>query len=47
MTYYYGFLFTIVDNSIIWYTISYLVKKYYYKLKGFEDHNYLFIMLYL
>jgi hypothetical protein len=41
MTYYYGFLFTIVVNSIIWYIISYLVNKYYYKSKGFEDHKYL------
>ena len=41
MTYYYGFLFAIVVNSIIWYIISYLVNKYYYKSKGFEDHKYL------
>ncbi len=41
MTYYYGFLFTIVVNSIMWYIISFLVNKYYYKSKGFEDHKYL------
>ena len=27
MTYYYGFLFTIVVNSIIWWVISYVVSK--------------------
>ena len=47
MTYYYGFLFTIIVNSIIWYIISFVVNKYYYKSKGFEDHNTLFNMLYL
>ena len=41
MTYYYGFLFTIIVNSIIWFVISYAVNKYYYKSKGFEDHKYL------
>ena len=41
MTYYYGFLFTIVVNSIIWYVISYLVSKYYYKSKGINDQKYL------
>ena len=40
MTYYYGFLFTIVVNSIIWYIISYIVNKYYYKSKGLEDHKF-------
>jgi len=32
MAYYYGFLFTIIVNSITWYVISYLVSKYYYKI---------------
>ena len=41
MTYYYGFLFTIIVNSIIWYVISYLVSKYYYKSKGINDQKYL------
>ena len=41
MTYYYGFLFTIIVNSIMWYVISYLVSKYYYKSKGINDQKYL------
>ena len=41
MTYYYGFLFTIIVNSIIWYVISSLVSKYYYKSKGINDQKYL------
>ena len=41
MTYYYGFLFTIIVNSAIWYVISYLVSKYYYKYKGIIDQKYL------
>ena len=41
MTYYYGFLFTIIVNSAIWYVISYLVSKYYYKAKGISDQKYL------
>jgi 5-bromo-4-chloroindolyl phosphate hydrolysis protein len=41
ITYYYGFLFTIIVNSIIWYVISYLVSKYYYKSKGINDQKYL------
>ena len=41
MTYYYGFPFTIVVNSIIWYGISYIVNKYYWKNKGVNDQKYL------
>ena len=41
MAYYYGFLFTIIVNSIMWYVISYLVSKYYYKSKGVNDQKYL------
>ena len=41
MAYYYGFLFTIIINSAIWYVISYLVSKYYYKSKGINDQKYL------
>ena len=41
MTYYYGFLFTIIVNSIVWYIISYVVSKYYYKSKGINDQKYL------
>ena len=43
MTYYYGFLFTIIANSIMWYVISYLVSKYYYKSKGINDQKYLIL----
>ena len=39
MAYYYGFLFTIIVNSAIWYVISYLVSKY--KSKGINDQKYL------
>ena len=41
MAYYYGFLFTIIVNSVIWYVISYLVNKYYYKSKRINDQKYL------
>ena len=41
MAYYYGFLFTIIVNSIMWYVISSLVSKYYYKVKGINDQKYL------
>jgi len=47
MTYYYGFLFTIIVNSAIWYVISYLVSKYYYKYKEINDRNILFNTVYL
>ena len=40
MTYYYGFPFTIVVNSAIWYGISYVVNKVYWK-KGLNDQKYL------
>jgi p-aminobenzoyl-glutamate transporter AbgT len=41
MAYYYGFLFTIIVNSIMWYVISSLVSKYYYEVKGINDQKYL------
>ena len=41
MTYYYGFPFTIVVNSAIWYGISYVVNKFYWKNKGLDDQKYL------
>src|SRR5205823_2868906 len=41
MTYYYGFPFTIVVNSAVWYGISYIVNKYYWKNKGINDQKYL------
>lgn len=41
MTYYYGFLFTIIVNSIIWWILSYIVNKYYWKSQGLNDQKYL------
>ena len=38
---YYGFLFTIIVNSVIWYVISYLSSKYYYKSKKINNQKYL------
>ena len=37
MAYYYGFLITIIVNSIIWFVISTLVNKYYWKYTGFKE----------
>ena len=37
MAYYYGFMITIIVNSIIWLVISTLVNKYYWKYAGFKD----------
>ncbi|HEU5120954.1 MAG TPA: hypothetical protein VFT71_08195 [Candidatus Nitrosocosmicus sp.] len=42
MTYYYGFLFAIAVNSIIWFVISMIVNKYYWNYTGFRDEMYLF-----
>jgi ABC-type transport system involved in Fe-S cluster assembly fused permease/ATPase subunit len=41
VTYYYGFLFSIIINSAIWMFISFIVNKYYYKSTGFKDEKYL------
>ena len=41
MTYYYGFLFTIIVNSIIWWAISYMVSKLIWKRSGLNDQKYL------
>ena len=41
ITYYYGFLFSIIVNSAIWMLISFIVNKYYYKSTGFKDEKYL------
>jgi hypothetical protein len=41
MTYYYGFLFSIIVNSATWMLISFIVNKYYYKSTGFKDEKYL------
>ncbi len=42
MTYYYGFLFAIVVNSIIWFIISMVVNKFYWHYTGFRDEMFLF-----
>ena len=41
MAYYYGFLFTIVLNSIIWFVISTFVNKYYWNYTGFKEEYHL------
>ena len=41
VTYFYGFLFSIIVNSAIWMFISFIVNKYYYKSTGFKDEKYL------
>jgi ABC-type transport system involved in Fe-S cluster assembly fused permease/ATPase subunit len=42
MLYYYGFLFTIIVNSVIWWGISYNVNKYYWRYRGgLSDQKYL------
>ena len=41
MTHYYGFLFTIILNSAIWWGVSYFVNKYYWKSKALDDQKYL------
>jgi hypothetical protein len=41
ITYFYGFLFSIVVNSAIWFAISTVVNKYYWKYTGFKDEMYL------
>jgi hypothetical protein len=38
---YYGFLFTIIVNSIIWGILSYIINKYYWKSQGLNDQKYL------
>jgi hypothetical protein len=37
MTYYYGFIFSIIVNSAIWFVISTVVNKYYYNYTGFKE----------
>ena len=37
MAYYYGFVFAIIVNSIIWFAISTLINKYYWKYAGFKE----------
>jgi hypothetical protein len=41
VTYYYGFLFSIIVNSTIWWGVSYFVNKYYWKTKAVDDQKYL------
>jgi hypothetical protein len=42
MTYYLGFLFSIVVNSAIWYAISAVAYKVVWKSNGMQDQKYLF-----
>ncbi len=41
VTYYYGFLFSIIVNSAIWFVISTIVNKYYWHYTGFKDEMFL------
>jgi len=41
ITYYYGYLFSIIVNSTIWFAISTFVNKYYWHYIGFKDEFYL------
>ena len=41
MAYCYGFLFTIIVNSIIWWGISYAVNRFLWKSSGLNDQRYL------
>jgi hypothetical protein len=41
MTYYYGFLYSIIISSAIWIFISFIVNKFYYKITDFKDEKYL------
>jgi hypothetical protein len=41
MAYYYGFLITIIVNSVIWFVISTLVNNYYWKYTGFKEEFHL------
>ena len=41
MAYYYGFLVTVIVNSVIWFVISTLVNKYYWNYTGFKEEFHL------
>ncbi len=41
IAYYYGFLFSIIVNSVAWFVISTVVNKYYWNYTGFKDEMYL------
>ena len=40
-SYYYGFIFSIIVNSAIWFVISTVVNKYYWNYTGFKEEMYL------
>ena len=46
ITYYYGFLFSIIVNSVAWFAISTVVNKYYWNYTGFSDEMF-FISKYI
>lgn len=37
MAYYYGFLVSVIVNSIIWFAISTIINKYYWEYTGFKQ----------
>jgi hypothetical protein len=41
ITYYYGFLFSIIVNSVAWFVVSTVVNKYYWNYTGFKEEKYL------
>lgn len=41
ITYYQGFMFSIIVNSVAWFVISTVVNKYYWNYTGFKDEMYL------
>ena len=41
ITYYQGFLFSIIVNSVAWFVISTVVNKYYWNYTGFKDEMHL------
>ena len=41
ITYYYGLLFSIIVNSVVWFVLSTVVNKYYWHYTGFKDEIYL------
>jgi len=41
IAYYYGFLFSIIVNSITWFVISNIFNKYYWHYTGFRDEKHL------
>lgn len=41
MTYYYGLLFSIIVNSVMWFAISTIINKYYWHYTGFKDELFL------